>query len=1214
MKKVLKILAWLAGSIAVLLVAVEIVLSPAVATKLVNKYASRFIDADLSFGKVHISVFRRFPNLSVRLDDAVLTYPKERFAYQERMCSAWQMAKGRGEDVDTLASFRHFDVALTLPSLIGGTIRVPRLELSHPRIFAKMYDGDTANWNIFGESDPDDTTSSSMPCIKVGRVRMSEGSTVVFCSPSDTLFAMLSLEDMSFSGKVNTEALGKTRGHLRVDALGVDGRYKADTLMVNLESLAFKGNRDKFNLDLKAALRANTHAFGRIGVPLELDVQARCPEDSLLRAYVDYLKLRLAGIPLEADGEVTMYSPERYQVDARAAIKSCRLGDVLKEYGSLFWDGAQDVKTDAILNLNATASGIYDSRNGTIPSLTANLDIPESSLKYSKIENPFTIALGVQAESNGETVNVNLRNANVESDDVLLYASGSAFDLLGRDPLVKADAGLIADLAPLMKFAPSDLGVYADGTVTAEVKGAFRMSQLDIEKIGAANIKGYIESDNLDFAMPSDSISATVTGLAIDFAAKGNAEEEVLEKNERMFTVSMALDSLVADYKESLSVRGKKVNLDAWNSASILSSGTKGTVHPFSGKLSAGSLTMTDADSTFIGIRDNSETFTIKPADAARTIPILSMHSSTSRAFMRSGANRVAVRDLNFDASAVMNTVAKNARRRAYMDSLAKSYPDIPRDSLRSMMRRRAAKAEVPEWMTEEDFKQSDLDFKLSETLAKYYKEWDINGNINLGKAAVMTPMFPLKNSVTDFRGSFNNDRVNLTNITINSGASDISASGSVWGLKRVFLSNGVLNMDVKVTSDVLDVNELMAAMSAGQKADTKKMAAQAENMDDDEYEKLVTSAKLDKEDAASHLIVVPGNVNATISLEANAINYSSLAIDWMESDIVMKERCLQITNTVATSNMGDIYFEGFYSTKTKKNIKAGFFLNLVDITSEKVIDLIPAVDSIVPMLKNFSGMLDCTLAATTSLDDKMNIVLPSLDGVLRIMGKNLEINEDDAVYKLAKTLMFRNKKTVRVKKMSVEGLVGDSRIEVFPFILDIDRYRVALSGIQGMDSSFKYHVSVIKSPLLFKFGVDLSGTFDNWKFRLGRAKYRNVKKVPVFSSVIDKSTLNLTESIHNIFFKGVDNAIHENQQHTDIQAFKDKTGYVQAVDMPLDTLSLKESKRMEEMESRSEELDSLLQKIDIDHPETIDSLTLVRLKELGYEIEDKEDDDEDAE
>ena len=51
-----------------------------------------------------------------------------------------------------------------------------------------------------------------------------------------------------------------------------------------------------------------------------------------------------------------------------------------------------------------------------------------------------------------------------------------------------------------------------------------------------------------------------------------------------------------------------------------------------------------------------------------------------------------------------------------------------------------------------------------------------------------------------------------------------------------------------------------------------------------------------------------------------------------------MKERCVQITETEAVSNMGDISFEGFYATRSKKDIKAGFSFNFKDITAEKVI------------------------------------------------------------------------------------------------------------------------------------------------------------------------------------------------------------------------------------------------------------------------------------
>ena len=93
--------------------------------------------------------------------------------------------------------------------------------------------------------------------------------------------------------------------------------------------------------------------------------------------------------------------------------------------------------------------------------------------------------------------------------------------------------------------------------------------------------------------------------------------------------------------------------------------------------------------------------------------------------------------------------------------------------------------------------------------------------------------------------------------------------------------------------------------------------------------------------------MVVPANLIANVSLQANEVNYSDLNVTWLAADMTMKERCIQLTNTLATSNMGDIFFEGFYSTKSKQDIKAGFDLNLSDITADKVVQLFPAVDSI---------------------------------------------------------------------------------------------------------------------------------------------------------------------------------------------------------------------------------------------------------------------------
>ena len=134
----------------------------------------------------------------------------------------------------------------------------------------------------------------------------------------------------------------------------------------------------------------------------------------------------------------------------------------------------------------------------------------------------------------------------------------------------------------------------------------------------------------------------------------------------------------------------------------------------------------------------------------------------------------------------------------------------------------------------------------------------------------------------------------------------------------------------------------------------------------------------------------------------------------------------------------------------------------------------------------------------------------------------------------------------------------------MFPFVLEIDRYTLALSGMQNLDMSFKYHISMIKSPMLFRFGVDLYGPdFDNMKFKVGKAKYKNVN-VPAFSSEIDEVKINLAESIRRIFEKGVANAMAEHKEQDAIREYKKEIGYVEAIDMELEALGKMEKTLLE--------------------------------------------------
>lgn len=67
------------------------------------------------------------------------------------------------------------------------------------------------------------------------------------------------------------------------------------------------------------------------------------------------------------------------------------------------------------------------------------------------------------------------------------------------------------------------------------------------------------------------------------------------------------------------------------------------------------------------------------------------------------------------------------------------------------------------------------------------------------------------------------------------------------------------------------------------------------------------------------------------------------------------------------------------------------------------------------------------------------------------------------------------------------------------------------------------YHVAVLKSPLPFKFGVNIKGKPGHLKFRLGRANF-NENRVAFSHQLTDTLRMNLVNEIKEVFQFGARN------------------------------------------------------------------------------------------
>ena len=1079
LRKSSKVLLWTAGIWAFIIVALQIVLSTPLPTKLINKYAGEYFDGKIEFESISASMFRNFPGLSLSFDNLIVAYSNE-----DREPVVTDMPDTLGmldtTDVRLRARMRRFEANANVLPFLFGDIRIP---------------------------------------------------------------------------------------DVRIDSMAVAGRMGADTVLFGLDMLDLRGRGRNMAIHAEAKTYLATHSFGRLKIPVSLDGKARILRDTVPAFGIRNMNLNVASLPISADARIRM--PEgKMEIKGRVDMNGCKINDVTEDFVKGIIPEIENLSTDAEIYLHADIDGAYDFETGALPALDATLEIPESGTRWKGLDEELKMALKAALKiCDSGQVDAYLEKLQASTDGLELNLAGNAGDMLGADPSVAVDGNLHANLDTLSRFVPDTLGVNLEGRLDADIKGTARLSQLSMYNFSSADLQGLLTGKGIVLKMPSDTIDVRINSLDFRLGPEEIVSRRDSSKTFRLISVTGQVDTVNVVYGNALSLQGNGLEISAKNADMSGAPADTARINPFSGRFSAERLFLTDAAGSSVRLDNSTNRFSIFPKKGYSSIPVLNLTSSNGKITLRAENNRFILTDADIKARAAMNTVERKQRAKAFMDSLARKYPDVPRDSLFSHIRSQRAAQTVPDWLQDEDFRKQDINLRLDESMAKYFREWDLNGSVKVRTGIAMTPYLPLRNILRGLECNFTNDKVAIDSFKVMSGKSAIAAKGALTGLKRTLLGRGSLKFDLDITSDGMDANELLTAFAKGSEFNPEAAKGMGE-VSDAEFLQMVVVKDTAEVTEAPSLLVIPSNLNADISLNAENIKYTDLDISKMTANLKMKERCLQITDTKAISNMGDIGFEGFYATKSKKDLSTGFSLNFKDITAEKVISLIPAADTLIPMIKSFKGLLNCEIAGTASLDTNMNIVMPSVNGVMRISGKDLEVSDNEMFRSLAKLLLFKNKKEGRIETMTVEGVLKDNTLEVFPFVLKLDRYTLAMSGVQNMDMSFRYHVSVIKSPLFFKLGVDLSGKdFDNMKFKIGKAKYKSAK-VPAFSSVIDTTKISLLESIRNIFSKGVDAAVRENQKQKAIEEHKKEIGYVKAVDQELEALSEEEQKQMEEEEA----------------------------------------------
>ncbi len=373
---------------------------------------------------------------------------------------------------------------------------------------------------------------------------------------------------------------------------------------------------------------------------------------------------------------------------------------------------------------------------------------------------------------------------------------------------------------------------------------------------------------------------------------------------------------------------------------------------------------------------------------------------------------------------------------------------------------------------------------------------WVPKGIVGFDRLRFRTPEFGLPIRMAKTAVTVDGPKIRLKNASVRIGRSDMTATGDMEGVYRAMTKGEKLTAHLSLTSNLIDCNQLINSLSFPQ--DT-------------------TEVLTDSVPSEMKLFVIPRNIDFELQTDLKKVVFEKMLFENVHGAVDIKNQAIHLEDLSMRALDADMKAVMVYKASSPRGGYAGFDLKIRNINIAKLVDFVPSLDTIVPMLRSFKGRVMFDVAADARLDSAMNIRIPTLRSAIHIKGDSLVLMDGETFAENSKMLMFKNKKENVFDSISVNVTVHDGNVTVYPFLVEIDRYKAAIGGEQGLDMNFNYHISILKSPLPFKAGVNITGNLDKMKFRIGKAKYKDAV-TPAAVHRVDSTRVNMGNEIVNRF------------------------------------------------------------------------------------------------
>lgn len=390
--------------------------------------------------------------------------------------------------------------------------------------------------------------------------------------------------------------------------------------------------------------------------------------------------------------------------------------------------------------------------------------------------------------------------------------------------------------------------------------------------------------------------------------------------------------------------------------------------------------------------------------------------------------------------------------------------------------------------------------------------QWSPNVNVNFNSGYIQLADLLYDVSIPQIKFDFTPEEFYIENSRFEIGNSDFNLKGSIQNFENYFKDEGLLTGELDFTSEKTDINQLMELVD--------DLAEDTTTTEEETPDAEMAEAADSESDADPFM--VPKGIDITFNVNAETSYINNSQLNDLGGTLVCQDGILVLKEMGFTNDAGRILLTAIYRPERRNHLYTGVDLHFLDVNISEMLEIIPELDTVVPMLKSFAGRAECHIAGEMYLKSNYEIKYSTLRGALAIEGDDLVLLDNETFDKISNKLMFNNKTENVIDSMDMQLTVFRKEVDLYPFLIHMDKYKAVVSGRYNLDQRYDAHIETL-APV--RLALQVKNDPENPKeldYELVKKKYKNMYK-PEKATAIQERTLYLKKVISDSLKENVD-------------------------------------------------------------------------------------------